>query len=638
MKQLHSLLQKQIQENIGRLETLPKDLKKFITEVNSVYLMNEGDTPENGNSNSDVETIQPKENMNQVEYLKGLLIEKNIEIKKLKEDLQFQSDEKIHSEIILRSLYRINQASYEADTVEEMLNNIRQILGSFMDTTNFFIALYDKETGLLSLPYFIDKNDRFDTFPVGKTLTGYVIENNETIMLNKNQILEMIEKGYVEQVGTLPEVWLGAPMRASDEVNGAVVVQSYVNADAYSLKDLEILKFVAKQVGSLIERKKSDEALRQSEEKYRMLIEAMNEGVVILDSNGFIKFTNNSFLKNLGYSKDELWGCTPRKVLAKDSKSKIAQLLRDRKKRNLESSFELKLVRKDNSIVDCLISQRNVYSSYGQFQGSFAIITDITEIKNAENSIRKYSEELEELNANKDKFFSVIAHDLRSPFISLLGYTEILNEDIDELTAEETKVFATNIHESSKNLFSLLENLLEWSRVQTGRVKFTPIEVVVDKIIFDTIDLFREPAHTKNINLTFAEASDIKAFADVNMIESVLRNLISNSIKFTKPGGNIIVRTKVEQKACTVTIEDNGCGIPKGDIEKIFSIGDHISTNGTNDEKGSGLGLILCKEFVNKNGGKIWAESEINVGSKFNFTLPLSKNLTIVNHTKNYSA
>ena len=626
MKQLHSLLQKHIQENIGGLETLPKDLKKFITEVNSVYLMNEGETPSNGDSNSDVELAQPEENMNQVEYLKGLLFEKNAEIKKIKDELQTQSDEKIHSEIILRSLYRINQASYEADTVEEMLNNIRQILGSFMDTTNFFIALYDKETGLLSLPYFIDKNDRFDTFPVGKTLTGYVIENNETIMLNKNQILEMIEKGYVEQVGTLPEVWLGAPMRTSDEVNGAVVVQSYVNADAYSIKDLEILKFIAKQVGSLIERKRSDEALKQSEEKYRMLIEAMNEGVVILDSNGFIKFTNNSFLKNLGYTKDELWGGTPRKLLANDSKIKVAQLLRERKKGNVESSFELKLVRKDNSIVNCLVSQRNVYTSYGQYQGSFAIITDITEIKNAENSVRKYSEELEELNANKDKFFSVIAHDLRSPFISLLGYTEILNEDIDELTTEETKVFASNIHESSKNLFSLLENLLEWSRVQTGRIKFAPADIALDKLIFDTIDLFREPAHRKNINLTFAEALDIKVLADINMIESVMRNLISNAIKFTKPGGNIIVKTNTEQEFCTIIIEDDGCGIPSGDIEKIFSIGDHISTNGTNDEKGSGLGLILCKEFVNKNGGKIWAESEVKVGSKFNFTLPLTKN------------
>jgi PAS domain S-box-containing protein len=626
MKQLHSLLQKHIQEYIGGLETLPKDLKKFITEVNSVYLMNEVEIPSNGNSNSDVELAQPEENMNQVEYLKGLLFEKNTEIKKIKDELQTQSDEKIHSEIILRSLYRINQASYEADTVEEMLNNIRQILGSFMDTTNFFIALYDKETGLLSLPYFIDKNDRFDTFPVGKTLTGYVIENNETIMLNKNQILEMIEKGYVEQVGTLPEVWLGAPMRTSDEVNGAVVVQSYVNADAYSIKDLEILKFIAKQVGSLIERKRSDEALKQSEEKYRMLIEAMNEGVVILDSNGFIKFTNNSFLKNLGYTKDELWGGTPRKLLANDSKIKVAQLLRERKKGNVESSFELKLVRKDNSIVNCLVSQRNVYTSYGQYQGSFAIITDITEIKNAENSVRKYSEELEELNANKDKFFSVIAHDLRSPFISLLGYTEILNEDIDELTTEETKVFASNIHESSKNLFSLLENLLEWSRVQTGRIKFAPADIALDKLIFDTIDLFREPAHRKNINLTFAEALDIKVLADINMIESVMRNLISNAIKFTKPGGNIIIKTNTEQEFCTIIIEDDGCGIPSGDIEKIFSIGDHISTNGTNDEKGSGLGLILCKEFVNKNGGKIWAESEVKVGSKFNFTLPLTKN------------
>ena len=105
-----------------------------------------------------------------------------------------------------------------------------------------------------------------------------------------------------------------------------------------------------------------------------------------------------------------------------------------------------------------------------------------------------------------------------------------------------------------------------------------------------------------------------------------MRNLISNAIKFTKPGGNIIVKTNAEHEYCTITIEDNGCGIPSGDIEKIFSIGDHISTNGTNDEKGSGLGLILCKEFVNKNGGKIWAESEVKVGSKFNFTLPLTNN------------
>jgi PAS domain S-box-containing protein len=625
MKQLHSLLQKHIQDNFGGLDSVQGDLKKFITEVNSDYIKSEVEKPSNGSGESKECIVEEDVNLNQVEYLKGLLYEKNTEIKKLKEELQYQSDEKIHSDIILRSLYRINQASYETDTLEKMLNNIREILGSFMDTTNFFIALYDKDTGLLSLPYFIDKNDRFDTFPVGKTLTGYVIENNESIMLYKNQILEMVQKGYIDQVGTLPEVWLGAPMRASDEVNGAVVVQSYINSDAYTIKDLEILKFIAKQVGSLIERKKSDEALKQSEEKYRMLIEAMNEGVVILDDRGFIKFTNNSFLKKLGYTKEELWGCTPRKVLAGESRNKIAEMIRERKKGNRETSFELDLMRKDKTIVNCLVSQRNVYSSLGQFQGSFAIITDVTEIKEAEYSIRKYSEELEELNANKDKFFSVIAHDLRSPFISLLGYTEILNEDIDELSPDETKLFASNIHESSQNLFSLLENLLEWSRVQSGKIKFSPIEIDLRKLVIDTMGLYSENAQRKNILLNLTKSPHTKVFADLNMVESVLRNLVSNAIKFTNEGGIVKLSFTEENEFCRVVIEDDGCGIPKESINKIFSIGDHISTNGTNDEKGTGIGLILCKEFVQKNGGTIWVESEVNVGSKFIFTIPILK-------------
>ncbi|MBL1212573.1 MAG: PAS domain S-box protein [Ignavibacteriae bacterium] len=625
MKQLHSLLQKHIQKNLGGIDSVDGDLKKFINEVNSDYVKSEVETRSKENSEAeDCIVVEEKTNLNQVEYLKGLLYDKNAEIKKLKEELQYQSDEKIHSDIILRSLYRINQASYESDTLEKMLNNIREILGSFMDTTNFFIALYDNSTGLLSLPYFIDKNDRFDTFPVGKTLTGYVIENNESVMLYKNQILEMVEKGYIDQVGTLPEVWLGAPMRASDEVNGAVVVQSYISSDAYTIKDLEILKFIAKQVGSLIERKKSDEALKQSEEKYRMLIEAMNEGVVILDDRGFIKFTNNSFLKNLGYTKEELWGCTPSKILASESKNKIAEMMRKRKKGNSASSFEIDLVRKDKTIVKSLVSQRNVYSTLGQFQGSFAIITDVTEIKKAESSFRKYSEELEELNANKDKFFSVIAHDLRSPFISLLGYTEILNEDIDELSPDETKLFASNIHESSQNLFSLLENLLEWSRIQSGKIKFSPVNINLQKLVVETIGLFSENAQRKNIFLNLVDSPLTEVFADLNMIESVLRNLVSNAIKFTNEGGTIKILYTEENGFCKISIEDNGCGIPEESIDKIFSIGDHISTNGTNDEKGTGLGLILCKEFVQKNGGTIWVESKVDVGSKFIFTIPLN--------------
>ena len=232
---------------------------------------------------------------------------------------------------------------------------------------------------------------------------------------------------------------------------------------------------------------------------------------------------------------------------------------------------------------------------------------------------------LTELNASKDKFFSIISHDLRSPFTSIIGFAEVMLEDINTLSQEEIKEFTNSIYKSSKNIQNLLENLLQWSRVQTGRIELNPINFDLNSLINDVIALYHVNAARKKISLVNKVENQYYVKADKFMIDTLLRNLVSNSIKFTNQGGEIkiIVDDSLEGRLL-VTISDNGVGINEETIEKLFKIDSHVTTKGTEKEKGTGLGLILCKEFVEKNNGKIWVESKIGKGSDFKFTLPYS--------------
>jgi signal transduction histidine kinase len=240
--------------------------------------------------------------------------------------------------------------------------------------------------------------------------------------------------------------------------------------------------------------------------------------------------------------------------------------------------------------------------------------------------IQTFADELEKANNTKDKFFSIIAHDLKSPFNTMLGFSQLLIEDFDKQEKDEQKKFISYIYESTKNTFTLLENLLLWARSQRGHIKFNPKKENLNLLINETISVVKQMALKKSIIINNEVSKDIFLLADKNMLSTVIRNLLSNAIKFTPKKGNInikvdIIENEKNEKIAKVIIEDNGVGISLKKQANLFSASEKTSTKGTENETGTGLGLILCKEFIEIHKGKIWVESEDKKGSKFIFTL-----------------
>jgi len=241
-------------------------------------------------------------------------------------------------------------------------------------------------------------------------------------------------------------------------------------------------------------------------------------------------------------------------------------------------------------------------------------------------SLLKLNDELHDLNATKDKFFSIIAHDIKNPFNAILGFTSLLEVNFAEWTDEMKLEIINLIHISSKNLYQLLENLLQWSRSQRGIIEFNPERIELKGLVYSVIDLMKGTAEAKNIELTVnLPINELTINADRQMLNTILRNLISNALKFTNKGGKVQVMAEADAKFIMIKITDNGIGMQNAILDNLFKIESNFTTTGTNNEIGTGLGLILVKEFVEKHGGEIGVESVVGQGSTFYFTLPLAK-------------
>ena len=243
-----------------------------------------------------------------------------------------------------------------------------------------------------------------------------------------------------------------------------------------------------------------------------------------------------------------------------------------------------------------------------------------------EEKIISYSEELKEINASKDKFFSIIAHDLKSPFHGLLGLTRMIAEEYDTMTETEVKSYLEVIKESTESTYKLIENLLEWSRLESGKMKYNPALQNMFMIVEDTKILLNQVARMKNISLRNKLGHQSFIWGDDNMLQSLMQNLISNAIKFTPKDGSIEVWENRLENYIEYTVSDTGVGIKEEDIKKLFRIDVNFSTKGTQKEKGTGLGLVLCKEIVNIHGGKISVISKVGEGTHIIFTLNKPKN------------
>lgn len=238
------------------------------------------------------------------------------------------------------------------------------------------------------------------------------------------------------------------------------------------------------------------------------------------------------------------------------------------------------------------------------------------------DKLRTSEQALQELNARKDKLFSIVSHDVRNMLVSAIGFSKLLISDIDTLPRDMVKEFASHVHSSTTNTYDLLENLLTWARMQTGRMYYQRAWHGVHDIVQNNITMLNTNATQKDISLKKCTDGDAQVYADRNMINSVLQNLISNAIKFTERGGSITVSSRAYDNTVEISVTDTGVGISPEDADKLFRIDQHHSSEGTEEEQGTGLGLVLCKEMIEKHDGRIWVESVLGEGSTFRFTLP----------------
>lgn len=379
------------------------------------------------------------------------------------------------------------------------------------------------------------------------------------------------------------------------------------------------------------------EKRRIAEENFRLFFQAVSSSpamVIITDKDGIIEYVNPAFTDISGYRLDEAQGKTSNLLKSDYHDDSFFKNMWNTITNGLEWTGEICNKKKNGDIFWEYASIAPLKNDDGSFSHIVSVMIDITENKQSIEKIKSYNIELQELNATKDKFFSIIAHDLRNPLSVLMTSTEILANPEYALNESETHDFSVEIHKSSKRLYYLLENLLTWARSQTGRIEYAPNYHLAKELIESSVSLLAPNAIAKNIRINTDIPDDAVVYCDDNMILAVLRNLISNAIKFTPLNGvvevkidKIITSTKNWNKFLQISVTDSGIGIPHEELSKMFKIETCNSTLGTQKEKGTGLGLIICKEFIDKHQGEIWVESTTSQGSTFTFTVPIQSNL-----------
>jgi signal transduction histidine kinase len=252
------------------------------------------------------------------------------------------------------------------------------------------------------------------------------------------------------------------------------------------------------------------------------------------------------------------------------------------------------------------------------------IISNANEVlQQQKDELQGLTTELKILNAGKDRFMSILAHDLKSPFNTILGFSEVLTDDASHLSVNEICDIAKRIHKSTLDTYNLLEEILTWARIQSGKIPFNPKRINLVDICNNILEILGPSAKNKNITISYPASGEILLFADMEMIKTILRNLVSNAIKFSNDGGKISISAESAESKVIIKVSDNGIGIDPDNSVKLFDMAQIYTTPGTFNETGTGIGLLLCKEFVERHGGTIWLQSEVGKGSDFLFTLPL---------------
>jgi PAS domain S-box-containing protein len=474
---------------------------------------------------------------------------------------------------------------------------------------------------LPELIYFKDKESRFfrcsrslaNRFNIpepeevkGKTDFDFYSESHARAAFDDEKLI--LEKGItiskeeIETWNDRPDSWLFTTKAPLYDLKGKIIGTFGISRD-------------------ITEKKRTEDLLVDSEERFRAIVRNMGEGMGIVDENETFEFSNPAAEEIFGVEQGKLVGRNLKEFFKGEQFEIILNQTTIRKKGE-KSIYEIAITRPSGEQRLILVTSSPRFDNNGNFSGTYGVFRDITERKEKELIIERQNAELKNINSQKDKLLSIIAHDLRSPFDSFIGLTEILESQAGQITQEDVRILANEIRNSASRIYNLLSNLLEWSRVQRGLIKFQPQEFLLIDVIQQCTEVLQEMAKEKQIEVRVFIPDDLEVFADPYMMMIIVQNLLSNAIKFTCNGGLVTVSGEKNSDNLLLTIGDSGIGMSEKMLENIFEIDSHNNRQGTNGEPSSGLGLILCKEFIDMHSGKIWVKSEVDIGSTFFITLP----------------
>lgn len=442
----------------------------------------------------------------------------------------------------------------------------------------------------------------------GKHIANWLIGQVKSEELDLDQLIH-----YAEKIGADKESFLNAlkevPVMSKEKFEKIAAMlfsfASEISSKAYQNSQL----------------KQSIDERDRVENLNRTLIQHLPQRIFVKDPDSKYILCNEIYSKDLGINPNEIVGKNDfdffQSELAEKYRKDDQQVIAEGIQKEFEEKYAIANQERWTHVNKVPYRDAN-----DQIVGVLGIFEDITERKHREEEIILKSELLEAMNAEKDKFFSIIAHDLRSPLSAFVAATQILTEEIQTMDTQEIKKIVLSMKSSAANIYTLLENLLEWSRLRRGGLDFIPEKLNLNEKINDCIDVLSESARKKEIQIIVSIPSELEIYADNHMLDTIIRNLVSNAIKFSIPGGKVIVNARLrEDQSVEIEISDSGIGMSHDLKSKLFKISEKTSRPGTKGEPSTGLGLLLCKEFIEKHNGKIWAESEPGIGSTFYFTL-----------------
>lgn len=521
--------------------------------------------------------------------------------------------------LIQKVLFKISQEGYKIQNLKDFNEFIKNELGQLIDTTNFYIAFYNEEKQTISIP-FISGEDADEEFPIGKSMTGYLIKKNKPLLVKSREYKKLIESGEIELIGTFPKVWLGVPLVINEKVIGTIVVQSYNDRNAYKKEDIKLLQNIASHISLAVQRKKVEHEIEVSKQVLRNVLDNIPIKVYWKDFNSKFMGVNKASLSEMGVENEEFvigksdFDFHEKKFAEKYRNDELAIMQSGKPKLNyIESQI------RDSKEQSYVTSKIPFFDTNKNVMGIIGTSEDITERLETEIKLKKATEEAIAANLSKSTFLSNMSHEIRTPMNAILGYSQLLQDD-DNLTKTQQESLKT-INRSGEHLLELINDILDMSKIEAGRITLNPSDFNLIELLKEVEELFKIKANQKNIDLSFNIAKNVPAviYADESKIKQVIINLIGNSLKFTSKGFVKVSVEKRNENMIQIKIKDSGKGILKEEQEAIFRPFEQAQ-NGRQAEGGTGLGLAISKKFSNLMDGDITIKSDYGKGAEFAFS------------------